>query len=108
MARKSRARRLKAKQAPLASELKALRSLAHAHEHAALQQGSPRNSSGVKFSRVIGKATPMRPTSWEGRGSPKDFTKEPKRVTHIGTKSKDRAMIADLTAEFLNRGGKVS
>lgn len=71
MARKSKHRRLLAKQGAQAVELKQLRSVEHGKEMAVLQQGSPLNSSGRKFERMTTAAQHVRPSrelSWETSG----------------------------------------
>lgn len=108
MARKSRARRIAAKQGLALSLIKRAKSKQHAAEHACLQQGSPRVSTGSKLSRWIGKAAiPARFTSPDKQPQPTDFRDKPKRVTP-GTKRQDRREAERLTAEFLAKGGKIT
>lgn len=104
--RKSRARRLLAKQAPLAATLKQLRSLAHATEHAKLQQGSPTNTSGRKLARATGYAIPIRWTSADKEPTFVDHRKKPANVKRSSSQELTSREIERLKAEYAEKGGQ--
>lgn len=105
--RKSRARRLKAKQAPLAAALKSLRSLAHGQEMSKLQQGSPSNTTGRKLARATGYAIPPKFTSVDKSPQPVDHRKKPASVKRSGSQELDRETVERLKAEYAEKGGQV-
>lgn len=105
--RKSRARRLKAKQAPIAAGLRLLRSSVHALEMSKLQQGSPSNTTGRKLARATGYAIPPKFTSVDKAPQPVDHRKKPANVKRPGSQELDRVTVERLKAEYAEKGGQV-
>ena len=81
MARKSKARRDKAKLVSQEIMVKSARSAYHAIEAAMLQQGSPTNTSRAKFDRMTGHGSAPRGLSLEGNGQAKRKVARKSRLT---------------------------
>lgn len=106
--RLSRARRLAAKQAPIALALKQARSMEHGLEAAKLQQGSPKNTSRAKFDRMSGLGEAPRVRNLDGKGKLKNrkLTLKATPKEHIDWQS-DAQYIERLKADFFAKGGHI-